>query len=98
MTTDPPRTPVRTCVGCRRRDEQTALLRVVAVRDEGTTSGWLLRADERRRAAGRGAYVHRDPACLQRAIDRRAFGRALRLPAGSRTDATDVRERLQPQA
>ena len=47
MTSDPPRTPVRTCVGCRRRDEQTALLRVVAVRDESTATGWLLEADER---------------------------------------------------
>ncbi|WP_228255295.1 YlxR family protein [Ornithinimicrobium avium] len=84
-------------MGCRRRDEQTALLRVVAVRD-GTTPGWTLVPDERRRAPGRGAYVHRDPECLRTAIARRAFGRALRLPAGSGTDPADVQELVGQQA
>jgi predicted RNA-binding protein YlxR (DUF448 family) len=87
---------VRTCVGCRRRDEQTALLRVVAVSD-GPTTGWLLVPDRRRRRQGRGASVHPDPECLQTAIARRAFGRALRLPAGSQVDPTPVQEWLQQQ-
>ncbi|WP_238695125.1 YlxR family protein [Ornithinimicrobium flavum] len=72
------------------------LLRVVARRDEAT-GRWILRPDERRRGAGRGAYVHPDPQCLQTAIARRAFGRALRLPAGSQTDASAVQERLEQQ-
>ncbi|QFG68926.1 YlxR family protein [Ornithinimicrobium pratense] len=95
----PPRarhTPVRTCVGCRGRDEQTVLLRVVARRD-GTTSRWTIEPDERRRGQGRGAYVHPDPACLQTAIARRAFGRALRLPAGSQPETHAVQERLAQQ-
>jgi hypothetical protein len=39
--------------------------------------------DETGRAAGRGAYVCRDAACLARAVDKGALGRALstRLPA-----------------
>jgi len=69
--TDPASGPVRTCVGCRRRADQAALLRVVA-------DGSAVRVDPRRRAAGRGAYVHPDPACLAAAVKRRAFGRALR--------------------
>lgn len=89
--------PVRTCVGCRRRDDQAALLRVVAIRDEHVATRWRLVPDERRRAPGRGAYVHLDPECLQTAIARRAFGRALRLPAGSETEASDVQEQLQRQ-
>ena len=65
--------PVRTCVGCRRREEQGRLLRVVA---DGTT----VRVDPRRRAPGRGAYVHPDPACVALAVRKRAFGRTLRAP------------------
>ena len=88
---------MRTCVGCRRRDHQNALLRVVAVRDEDTATRWSLVPDDRRRAPGRGAYVHPVPECLQTAIARRAFGRALRLPAGAEVDATAVQERLRRQ-
>lgn len=87
---------MRTCVGCRRRDEQTALLRVVA-RQDGTTPRWLIVPDGRRRGEGRGAYVHPDPRCLQTATARRAFGRALRLPAGSQPDTSAVQERLAQQ-
>ena len=83
-------------MGCRRRDEQTALLRVVARRDE-TTDRWLVVPDGGRRSEGRGAYVHPDPQCLQTAIARRAFGRALRLPAGHQADAAPVQERLSQQ-
>ena len=87
-------TPVRTCVGCRRRAEQSALLRVVAVTGAAPTT-WELIPDVRRRGQGRGAYVHPDPQCLQTAIARRAFGRALRLPAGAQTGAGQVEAWLQ---
>jgi len=52
------------------------LLRVVAVPDAGVIS---LVPDPRHRLLGRGAYLHRDPACLAKAERRRAFGRALRV-------------------
>ncbi|MGI3780487.1 MAG: YlxR family protein, partial [Janthinobacterium lividum] len=65
--------PVRTCLGCRRRDDQDRLLRVVAV--ESTVV-----VDPRRRALGRGAYVHPDPRCVLLAVKKRAFGRTLRAP------------------
>jgi predicted RNA-binding protein YlxR (DUF448 family) len=69
------RTPTRTCVGCRRRAPQTALLRLALGGDPPRAI-----PDPRRRAPGRGAYVHRDRACVDRAIRRGALARALRAP------------------
>jgi predicted RNA-binding protein YlxR (DUF448 family) len=66
-----PSIPVRTCVGCRRRAPVTELLRVV-VRVGGLTP------DPRRRLPGRGASLHPTAECLQAAVRRRAFPRALR--------------------
>jgi uncharacterized protein len=51
-------------------------LRFVAVADGEKVS---LVADPARRLPGRGAHVHRDPACVALAERRSAFGRALRL-------------------
>jgi predicted RNA-binding protein YlxR (DUF448 family) len=65
--------PTRTCVGCRARDAQDRLLRVVAGEGE-------VLPDPRRRLPGRGAYLHRRPECLALAERKRAFPRALRLP------------------
>lgn len=64
-------TPIRSCVGCGARDAQGALLRVVFA--AGT-----LAADPRRRAAGRGAYLHRRPACADAFVARRGAVRSLR--------------------
>ncbi len=70
-----PRGPVRTCVGCRERADWSDLLRVVAGEVDGRPS---VLPDPRHRLAGRGAWVHPDPACLALAERRRAFPRALR--------------------
>ncbi len=64
---------VRTCVGCRKRDNQSDLLRVVL-------SGTHVVPDGPVRQAGRGAYVHPRAECLELAERRRAFPRALRIP------------------
>ena len=63
--------PVRTCVGCRERAPQSALLRVVL------TGGQLV-ADRRRRLPGRGGYVHPAAECVGRAKARGGFARAFR--------------------
>ena len=76
-----PGSPVRTCVGCRRRAPQGDLLRVVCV------EGRLVPDPERRRP-GRGAYVHLSRECVTAAIARKAFGRALR--AGGGLDPRDL--------
>ena len=96
-------TPVRTCVGCRKRAPASELLRVVAV--TGDTEGGIDKAgasdgnhtsaarrvkivpDPARRCPGRGAHLHFDPACLALAARRRAFGRALRVAGITETDA-----------
>lgn len=68
--------PVRTCVGCRNRAAKHELLRVVAG-DLG--HGPELVPDPRGRAPGRGAHLHPSPDCLELALRRRAFPRALRV-------------------
>lgn len=77
--------PVRTCLGCRSRDARSALLRVVA--REGRVV-----PDQSANLPGRGAWVHPTPACVEAAVKRRAFGRALRheFPL----DADDVLARV----
>jgi predicted RNA-binding protein YlxR (DUF448 family) len=67
--------PERTCVGCRGRAPKAGLLRFVA--REGA-----IEPDMAGSAPGRGAYLHRDGACLDRALDRGALARALRTAGG----------------
>ncbi len=88
--------PVRTCVGCRRRDSWSALLRVVAVRGEtdSTMNGAVvLVPDPRHRLPGRGAWLHPSTTCFEQAVRRKAFTRALRLQAGP--DVSRVADHLE---
>ncbi len=77
-------------MGCRRRAPVGELLRVVA-------GPGVLLVDERRVLPGRGAHLHRDPACLDLAERKRAFPRALRvagpLDAAAVRDAVDAPQR-----
>ncbi|WP_246308450.1 YlxR family protein [Kineosphaera limosa] len=95
--------PVRTCIGCRLRDQRSALLRVVLTvaesesRPGGVASGAgvQVRPDPRCRLPGRGAWLHVSLECLDQAIRRRAFTRALRVEVpGNRLDCDLVREYL----
>jgi len=71
--------PVRTCLGCRRRDIRSSLVRVVARDGEAVV-------DQSATLPGRGAWVHPTSECVTAAITRRAFGRALRAEGVLRTD------------
>jgi len=72
--------PVRTCVGCRKRELAAVLLRVVAVSSgNGAVAPEALVVDTAGNLPGRGAWLHPDPQCLHAAIRRRAFTRALRI-------------------
>ena len=83
--------PIRTCVGCRGRDSDSRLLRIV--HDPETAA---LSPDPRRRAVGRGAWVHRDTRCIATALDRKAFIRSLRVAGNVSQDAiTEVLEVLR---
>ncbi|MFD4879341.1 YlxR family protein [Streptomyces sp. NPDC058420] len=63
--------PERTCVGCRERAAKKDLLRTVAIEGECVP-------DDRGTLPGRGAYLHPALVCLDLAVRRRAFPRALR--------------------
>ncbi|WP_156760477.1 YlxR family protein [Microbacterium karelineae] len=77
--------PVRTCVGCRARASRSALLRVIA-----TDSRLII--DEPGSMPGRGAWVHPDRTCVELALQRRAFVRALRVSGP--LDTQTLEERL----
>jgi uncharacterized protein len=77
-----PTGPIRTCIGCRRRDRPAAMLRMVA------GAGNEVVPDPDGRLPGRGAWMHPDSGCLDAAERRRAFGRALRT---AQLDTTRIR-------
>ena len=83
--------PVRTCVGCRKRELAVELLRVVVV--EGGNGERAVTVDTARKLPGRGAWLHPDQACLDAAIRRRAFVRALRITGSP--DLTAVTEYVE---
>ena len=70
----PRRTPNRTCVACRTVRPKRDLQRIVR-----TPAGDIV-VDETGRPAGRGAYVCRTEACLDKALAKGALSRALKTP------------------
>jgi hypothetical protein len=81
--------PVRTCVGCREKAAQRALVRL---RIEGERV-----VIDRNRSGGRGAWLHASADCLERAIRRRALARAFLGKAAS-IDAAALRVELTGSA
>jgi predicted RNA-binding protein YlxR (DUF448 family) len=67
--------PLRTCVGCRTVAPKATLVRFVRVR------AGALDVDPTGSAPGRGAYVHPDEGCMERAIGR-GLARALKADVG----------------
>ena len=78
--------PQRTCIGCRKKGSRSELLGLVS----GAGGSSAVVVDERRRMAGRGAWLHPSEKCLALAVKRRAFGRALNGATGT----ADVERRL----
>jgi hypothetical protein len=62
------------CVACREREVQKTLIRVVSAQNQ-------LVVDHEQKALGRGAYVHPAAECIENALKRRMFVRALRVSA-----------------
>jgi predicted RNA-binding protein YlxR (DUF448 family) len=73
------------CVGCRKRELAVELLRVVAA---STGNGeYALTVDTATSLPGRGAWLHPVSQCVQQAIRRRAFSKALRIAGSPDTSA-----------
>ncbi|WP_263988024.1 YlxR family protein [Mycolicibacterium fluoranthenivorans] len=64
-------------MGCRKRELAVDLLRLAAVLDG--TGNCAVTVDSAGSLPGRGAWLHPDRQCLEAAIRRRAFVRALRI-------------------
>ena len=79
--------PVRTCIGCRSREEKVRLIRIVP-RNGGVA------VDVRQHEPGRGAYLHPRPECLEQALKRRSLGRALRSEIDGQQAAVTIRQFL----
>ncbi|MBL0886493.1 YlxR family protein [Myceligenerans indicum] len=79
------------CVGCRGRDQRSALLRVVL--DPAAAQPRIV-VDERACLPGRGAWIHPGAECLELAERRRAIPRALR--ADGSVDLAELQEHLGP--
>jgi predicted RNA-binding protein YlxR (DUF448 family) len=78
--------PVRTCVGCRQRANRTDLLRIVADSNQ-------LEIDFLAVKPSRGAWIHANSGCIEKANERGAFARALRL-RGSLTITQEQAEKI----
>lgn len=64
--------PVRTCLGCRGRENKADLIRLV----RGDAA---IVVDVRQTAPGRGGYLHQRPECWEQALKRRVLSRAFGL-------------------
>lgn len=83
--------PVRTCLGCMRKDLKSAMVRV-------TESGGAIVCEQGDLHAGRGGYLHPREECLERFVrsrvkEFRSLRRAIDRPARQRI-AESIRARL----
>jgi predicted RNA-binding protein YlxR (DUF448 family) len=81
--------PERTCIACRRRAPKRSLLRIA----RGKTG---LRVDPSAIEPGRGAYLHREPQCVDVAFQKRRLVRALRASVTKEEDAR-LREAIEKE-
>lgn len=82
----PKKIPMRRCVGCMEQSPKKELIRVVK-NNEGEVN-----LDLTGKMNGRGAYLHRNQACLQLAFKKRSIQRALEIEL---TD--ELKEKIEAQ-
>lgn len=83
--------PIRTCIGCRRREPAAEMVRLVVHSQAGETAGRVELAGQSR--SGRGASVHPRPACLETGLRPEVLSRAFKQKVTIR-DAKDLLERI----
>ena len=77
--------PMRMCVACREMRAKKDLMRVVRTEDG-------LKLDRTGKLSGRGAYLCRDAACMEKAVRTRALERALEAPMNDELKAALLSE------
>lgn len=83
--------PQRTCIGCRQEAGKRALIRIVRTPEN------QLAVDSRGRANGRGAYLHSNRLCWERALKGGTLAYALKCsPAPDDIDALRAFARTLP--
>ncbi|WP_081581415.1 YlxR family protein [Timonella senegalensis] len=93
---------MRTCIGCRAVAPSRQLVRVVldsnfnSAAGEHASSARTARVDRNGGLPGRGSWLHPQQSCLDVAVKRRAFSRALRTHG--EVDLHDVREYVAQNA
>lgn len=82
-------TPTRTCVGCGRRDRQSAMVRLRRDAAGTITNDASVRT-------GRSAYVHGRSECVRGLVRSKVLGKSLRSNVGkeARVELTNVLERI----
>jgi predicted RNA-binding protein YlxR (DUF448 family) len=83
--------PIRTCIGCRRREPAGEMVRLVVQAKPGETAGQVELAGRSR--SGRGASVHPRPACLETGLRPEVLSRAFKQKVAL-ADAKDLLERI----
>lgn len=79
--------PVRMCVACRKPFAKKDLIRIV------TNKAGELFVDDTGKAAGRGAYVCKDPRCIERCLRKKSLSKAFK-----REISAEVRDALKSLA
>jgi len=77
--------PVRTCIGCRKRDAAAEMVRL------GLVNGEIVVAERSR--VGRGASLHARPTCLESGLRPDVLSRAFKQRVTIR-DATELLQRI----
>lgn len=83
--------PIRTCVGCRTRAEKTELLRIVL---DSQAPLW----DQNNSMPGRGAYLHSNLECLEKALSRGGLSRAFRKTVNIQEARNNLRTSISMQS
>lgn len=90
MTGKVRRVPRRTCIGCQGVAGKRTLLRIVR------TPEGAVEVDPTGKRSGRGAYIHLDKACLEKALKGQRLARALKAEISGET-VERLRQDLQHQ-
>lgn len=71
--------PQRQCIGCGEKKEKNELIRIVKESED------VFSLDPSGRKNGRGAYICKDPQCLEKAFKKKSIERAFKMPVPAGT-------------